>query len=209
MRERWDHQRLLAEQGLLDMAWLDPGSVNFIELDAEGLPIDSPFVYINSNSDIRWILQQCSELKLGPAIAIFDTSFLRIVHAIERAGRMPPGALVKLYFGGDGGDNTFGMPPTEDCLNALVSMMSGSRLPWSVAAMFGDCIGSGVAEAAIRLGGHIRVGVEDYRGASQPTNAELVTEAASLARANGRPVATCAEAAQLLGLPRRVSVHSA
>ena len=65
-------------------------------------------------------------------------------------------------------------------------------LPWAVAVIGGDVIESGLARLALERGGHLRVGLEDYAGPRRPRNAELVREAVALARAVGRPVASCA-----------------
>ena len=59
-----------------------------------------------------------------------------------------------------------------------------------------------VCRAALDAGGHLHVGLEFYGGDRTPTNVELVTEAATACAAAGRPVATCDEAAAILGLPR-------
>jgi uncharacterized protein (DUF849 family) len=81
--------------------------------------------------------------------------------------------------------------------------MLGERpLPWMVGVLGGDVTRT-LAEAAIRRGGHVRVGLEDYAGPRVPRNEELVAEIVELARRAGRPVATCAEAAALLGVPRQ------
>jgi uncharacterized protein (DUF849 family) len=149
------------------------------------------------------MLEQCHALRLAPSMAIFDPSFLRMALAIEKAGGLPPGCFVKLYFAGDQGRNTYGMPPTEASLRAYLAMLDGSDLPWAVAVPRGDCAGSGLARMALEMGGHIRVGLEDYAGPRRPTNVELVQEVTELAREVGRPVATSVDAARLLGLPRR------
>jgi uncharacterized protein (DUF849 family) len=81
-------------------------------------------------------------------------------------------------------------------------MLEGTGLPWSVAVLGGDVITSGLARLALERGGHLRVGLEDFAGPRTPTNEELVEEAAHLAREMSRPVATCTEAAAILGLPR-------
>ena len=57
------------------------------------------------------------------------------------------------------------------------------------------------AQHALELGGHLRVGLEDYAGTASPTNRELVERAVELVRASGRPLATPADAARLLSLP--------
>jgi uncharacterized protein (DUF849 family) len=67
----------------------------------------------------------------------------------------------------------------------------------------GDVVASGVAEHAVRRGGHIHLGLEFHAGDRTPTNAELVTEAVSLCDRLGMQVATPDEAAAILELPRR------
>ena len=51
------------------------------------------------------------------------------------------------------------------------------------------------------MGGHVRVGLEDFGGERTPTNVALVEEVVALAKAAGRKIATPAEAARILGLP--------
>ena len=186
-----------------------PGSVNFGATDEDGLPGPPDFVYANPFSDIRHEVAACARHRLGPSIAIFEPGFLRAALAFHRVGRLPAGALVKLYFGGEfdylGGTRRgvgFGLPPTRASLEAYLAMLEGTNLPWAVAVIGGDVLASDVARLALERGGHLRVGLEDYAGSRAPSNEELVREAVSLARAVGRPIASCTEAARLLGLPR-------
>lgn len=203
IEQRWGHQVILGREGWLAMAYLDPGSLNFVRLAADGLPVGSDRPYVHTNAEIRWMLEQCRDLRMGPSMAIFDPSFLRMAIAIELAGAMPPGCFVKLYFGGSDGRNTYGMPPTAESLRCYLRMLEGSELPWAVAVPRGDCVASGLAQAAIEAGGHVRVGLEDYAGPRTPTNLELIAEVTDLAGQAGRPIAGSTEAAELLGLPRR------
>jgi uncharacterized protein (DUF849 family) len=205
---RYAHEPLLAEAGLLRIGLVDPGSVNFGMADDDGVPAPVNIVYVNGFADVRHQVALCARHRLGPSISIFEPGFLRAALAYHRAGRLPPGALVKLYFGGDAGylggrpGATFGLPPTAPSLAAYLAMLEGSGLPWSVAVLGGDVFASGFARLALERGGHLRVGVEDHAGADTPTNEALVREAVALAARVGRPVATPAEAAGLLGLPR-------
>ena len=93
------------------------------------------------------------------------------------------------------------MPPTAASLDAYLGMLGDCHLPWSVSAFGADCVGCGIAEAAIRRGGHVQVGLEPYAGDRQPTNVELVEEAVSLAHSLGRAIATPAQAARIMQLP--------
>jgi uncharacterized protein (DUF849 family) len=208
--ERYAHVPPLAASGLMRMGVLDPGSVNLGSAGDDGLPGGFDFVYSHTYGDVRYVVAQLAEHRLGPSISIFEPGFLRTALVYHRRGRLPRGAFVKLYFGGDAsylGDAsssgvTFGLPPTTRALDAYLEMLEGTGLPWAVAVIGGDVVASGLARTALERGGHVRVGLEDHAGPHRPTNVELVTEVVALARAVGRPVATPAEAARLLDLPR-------
>ena len=206
------HLEPLAATGQLRIGIVDPGSVNLGGVDADGLPAAPGFVYANSFGDIRYQAELCDRLRLGPSMAIFEPGWLRTALTFWRAGRLPRGAMVKLYFGGDGGYPTsgserggaaFGLPPTLAALDAYRELLDGCNLPWSVAVIGGDLLASPVARAALERGAHLHVGLEDFAGSRAPTNAELVAEAVALCEAVGRPVATGDEAAVILDLPRR------
>lgn len=205
--QRLAHHRLLADAGLLRVAFCDPGSTNLGAADADGLPAASDFVYSHTPREIRWWFEDLRTLGLGPMFSIFEPGFLRVALAYERAGRLPAGAFAKLYFSGSGGGDgrawAFGMPPLPACLEAYLAMLDGSDLPWAVAVLGGDVFESGLARLALERGGHLRVGLEDHVGAGEPTNAELTRRAVELCAEVGRSVATPQETATLLGLPAR------
>jgi 3-keto-5-aminohexanoate cleavage enzyme len=199
------HIAPLAESGLLRLSLCDPGSVNLGGYASDGLP-GAGFVYANSFDDIRHQLGLCERYRLGPSMAIFEPGFLRTALAWHDAGRLPAGAMVKLYFGGEIGSLAgFGLPPTATALDAYLEMLDGTDLPWAVAVLGGDVIESGIARLALERGGHVRVGLEDHAGREQPMNVELVTKVVELCVEVGRPVATCDEAVELLALPERAA----
>ena len=70
-----------------------------------------------------------------------------------------------------------------------------------------------VVAAAIQLGGHVRVGLEDNiyleRGVLAPSNAALVEKAAQIIRLLGFEVASSDEAREILGLPVRAAASAA
>jgi 3-keto-5-aminohexanoate cleavage enzyme len=206
--ERFGHYRGLAKAGMR-MGTIDPGSVNLATHGEDGLPGSVSFVYRTSFKDIAVLVDLLTECRLGPSIAIYEPGFLRTTLAYEKAGRLPTGAFVKFYFAGpynflDGrrSNVTFGLPPTRKALDAYLEMMEGSTLAWAVSVLGGSVAATGLARAAIERGGHVRVGLEDYCGEDQPSNADLVAEVVEISRAVGRRIATPDEASRILGLPR-------
>lgn len=194
--QRYAHIVALAEQGILRVGLVDPGSVNVGGLGADGLPVAIETPYLNSLADARRMFQTCARLGLAPSISIFEPGFLRVVLAYHGSGQLPSGSLVKLYFGG--ARSVFGLPPTLTSLEAYLAMLESTGLPWSVAVLGGDVVGSGLARLALERGGHVRVGLEDYAGPRQPTNEELIAEAVALCEEVARPVATSQEAWMIL-----------
>ena len=183
VQEALAHFRFLLEQVPLRIGVVDPGSTNLGRPGKDGLPVG--VVYRNS----------------------YEPGFLRTALAYHKQGRLPRGAMVKLYFGGPyglfgkGPGVTFGLPPTENALRAYLDMLEGTSLPWSVSVWGGDLIDTPVARLALELGGHLHVGLEEHSGDRQPTNEELVRECVSLAASVGRPIADADQTAKLLDLP--------
>ncbi|MEO6026762.1 MAG: 3-keto-5-aminohexanoate cleavage protein [Candidatus Binatia bacterium] len=199
IRERYAHVEELAELGLLRLALVDPGSVSLGGFDPDGLPMAIDLVYENTFADARYMFDVCLARGLAAHVSIFEPGFLRVALAYHARGRLPP-AKIQLYFGGPA--LPFGLPPTAASLDAYLAMLDGTDLPWMVGVIGGD-VSTSLAALAIERGGHVRVGLEDYSGPGQPRNAELVGGIVALAARHGRPIATAAEAAEILRLPRR------
>ncbi len=197
IEERYAHVEELADTGLLRMALIDPGSVSLGFLDPEGLPVPVDLVYQNTFADARYMIDACCSRRLAAHISIFEPGFLRVALAYHAAGRLPA-AKIQFYFGGAA--LPFGLPPTATSLEAYLAMLEGTQLPWMVGVLGGDVAATPLAEMAIRRGGHIRVGLEDYAGPHQPRNLELVEQIVALAARLGRPIATSAQAASLIGV---------
>ena len=200
------HWAAIAAKTTLRIGAFDPGSTNLGMPGPDGLP--SGVVYGVSYDDVRTAFALCETLRLGPSLGIYEPGALRTVLAWQRAGRLPRGTLVKLYFGGEYGlfatrpGVSFGLPPTARALDAYLELLEGSGLPWSVSVWGGDLMRTPIARLALERGGHLHVGIEEFHSPErEPTNLELAREAAELAAVVGRPLASPGEAAELLGLP--------
>jgi 3-keto-5-aminohexanoate cleavage enzyme len=133
---------------------------------------------------------------------VFEPGFLQVVLAYHEAGALPRGTLVKLYFAAGGyltpGRPLWGAPPIPEALDLYLAMLGDSGIPWAVAVVGGDALAAPVTRLALERGGHLRVGIEDDQHAAD--NVALVQGAAALCAEVGRPVATQAEAVDLLAL---------
>lgn len=199
VEQRFSHITAMAEEGLITQGLCDPGSINYAGLDSEGLFADSTIVYRNDMHDSRYYVEACRALNVGLSISVFEAGFIKFIMAYHRAGKLPPGAMLKFYFGSE--DMCFGLLPTATSLDAYLEMIEGSDIPWLVSSFGDDCVACGIAEAAIKRGGHVQVGLEPYGGPRTPTNVELVEEVVALAKHYDRPLATPEEAAKMLNFP--------
>jgi 3-keto-5-aminohexanoate cleavage enzyme len=198
----YEHLVPLAAAGLR-VGLADPGSVNLGGVDHDGVP-QGGFVYANSFEAIGRAFEICRDAQLGPSLAIYEPGFLRAALAWWRAGLLPQGSMIKLYFATERGylGAPFGLPPSVTALDAYLELLDGCDVPWAVSVVGGDVTASDVARPALERGGHLHLGLEFYGGDRTPTNVELVAEAVALCREVGRPVASPDAAAAILGLPR-------
>jgi uncharacterized protein (DUF849 family) len=203
MSMSYEHQVPLAREGMR-IGLVDPGSVNLGSADAHGVPAGG-FVYANSFDTVARAFEICRQERLGPSLAIYEPGFLRTTLAWWRAGRLPSGAMAKLYLATDRGymGAPFGLPPTHAALAAYAELLEGTDLAWAVSVVGGDVVASEVAVAALGAGAHLHLGLEFFDGDRSPTNAQLVAEAVELCDRVGRPVATPDQAAAILGLRPR------
>lgn len=196
VQRRWAHVEELGRRG--HMTLVDPGSVN-VGLTSDGAvaagAADGP--YQNSYADVEHMFARTAALGAAPSVSIFEPGFLRTALTWHRRGLVPPGAIVKLYFGGE---LEFGLPPTARALDAYLELLEPTGLPWSVAVLGGDVVGCGLAERAIARGGHVRVGLEDHAGPGEPSNADLLRSVVALLERLGCAPATIPETRTILGL---------
>jgi len=209
MKESISHIEFLCDELDMRLGLCDPGSTNIGAPDDEGLPVG--MVYSNTYDDVRTCFEQAERRHIGPSLAIYEPGWLRTVLAFHKAGRLPQGAMVKLYFGADYGlfgtkpGVSFGLAPTEHALAAYLDLLDGTDLPWSVSAWGGDILETPVARQALERGGHLHVGLEEhFHPTRKPTNEEIVLQAVALAKEVGRPIAGSQETSRILDLAKPV-----
>lgn len=202
----YEHIAILDAEIGLPISYVDPGPVNIGAPGEDGLP--RGIEYRNDYATIAYAFELCRSRGMGPSIAIYEPGWLATTLTYWRNGMLPQGSMIKLYFGGEYGlfsttrGVTFGLPPTRHALLAYLDMLEGVDLPWSVSVWGGDLLETPVAELALERGGHLHVGLEEYfHPEKDPSNVELLTEAAALCARIGRPVASVEQCRQVLDLP--------
>lgn len=205
--EKFSHHAILKREAGLRLGTVDCGTTGIAYADEEGLP--TGFLYSHSYEEIRWSFAFHCEQRLSPSVSIFEPIFLRNALAYHRAGKLPRGTHIDLYFGGEWGATaksrgvSFGLPPTRKALAVYLEMLEGSDLPWSVAVWGDDILQTPVARMALEEGGNLHVGLEEFYSPDRaPSNEVLVAEAAALCAEVGRPVATGVQAAEMYTLYR-------
>lgn len=172
-------------------ALVDPGSANLVAYDPSTRELrGEKGVYRNSYATNRYFLETARDLGLRPTLQIFDASFLRAVLIFLEQGLLIEPLTIKFYFGGP--ELPFGLPPRIESLHAYLAMLEGVRAEWFAASIGGDIFP--LLPAAVALGGHIRIGLEDhhYQDEGQPSNPELVERARTIVDAMGHQVASIA-----------------
>ncbi|MGH7916637.1 MAG: 3-keto-5-aminohexanoate cleavage protein [Candidatus Binataceae bacterium] len=180
-----------------DLGAGDMGSLNLVSYDPGAKKIrDETVVYRNSYETIRYFLTKSRELGLRPTLQIFDPSFVRAALIFLEQGVLTEPLLLKFYLGGP--ELPFGMPPTLKSLEAYLDILKGVRMNWFAATLGGDNLP--LIPTVVSLGGHVRVGLEDYQYAreGQFGNPQLVEKAAAVIRAMGHEVASPEEAREIL-----------
>jgi 3-keto-5-aminohexanoate cleavage enzyme len=169
-----------------DMATLTTGTVNF-----------GDDVFMNSLPMIREIATALAAHGVRPEIEVFEAGMVDTALRLLREGLLEG----PLHF-----DFVLGVPGAmggrRENLEFLVSMIpEGST--WSVAGVGRHELP--LARAAIELGGHVRVGLEDNiyvsKGVLAKGSYELVEVVAGYAAELGRPLATPEQAARILRVP--------
>jgi uncharacterized protein (DUF849 family) len=193
------HHRVLAEAGLANMVMLDTGVVGLSVLEEDGIANDAFFIYQFWPEDVRFSRQICTDFGCGAAVAVYEPGWLKNVVAMARAGTLPRGSKINMFFGEDRWGSM--APPIPEALELYLAMMEGLDLKWAVALFGSDrsIMDTPLARMALERGGSLRVGLEDYP--TGPRNVEQIERAKELVAAVGRQIINGPEAIEYLDIP--------
>jgi 3-keto-5-aminohexanoate cleavage enzyme len=180
-------ERLQSIECRPDMATLTTGTVNF----GEG-------VFMNNRQLVETFARRLRDYGIVPEIEIFDVGMLEEAMRLHRMGLITNPLHFDFVMAVPGG---IGADPAH--LMHMVRCLP-EESTWSVAGMGRYQLTLGAI--AMAMGGNVRVGFEDniyYRkGQLARSNAELVARMARIAHELDRPVATPAQAREILHLDR-------
>ncbi len=194
------HQRILAESGLANMVLFETGVSSAALFDKDGVTnADKFFVYQFWPEDIRYTRQICKDTGAGASFSVYEPGWLKNIIAMSKAGTLPRGSKLNLYFGGD--EFPAMAPPIPEALELYLKMMEGLDLKWGIAcpARDGSVMDTPIARLALERGGSLRVGLED--DATGPSNVEQIKRAYELVNAVGRRIIKGSEAIEYLDIP--------
>jgi 3-keto-5-aminohexanoate cleavage enzyme len=180
-----DEQRMEPVDLAPEIASFDCGSLNF-----------GAGVFVNSPAFLDELAVRMRRHGVLPEIECFEPGHVANALRLIDEGKLAAPFWFQMVLGVRGGS-----PGDVKQLVHLVDMLPPGAL-WS-------CCGIGRAQlplnlAAMAMGGHVRTGLEDnlfyHKGVLADSNAQLVARLALLAGEVGRPVASPADARQILGL---------
>ena len=146
-------------------------------------------------SDLEAHLKAFDEYGIKPEMECFSLADLKNVQYAIAKGLLKPPYWIQIIYGG------FGAQPSLESLQLAEKLVPDESLL--------SIIGIGAAQTAflaygLLMGHHVRVGLEDNvyysKGVLAESNAQLVERAVRIARDLGRPLATPAQAREIMGL---------
>jgi uncharacterized protein (DUF849 family) len=186
----------------LRLAAIDVGAVLLNRFDPGARRFERPeWGKVFTHQQTIEFLEQCRAAGLRMYSGCSEPGHLRHLAAYRAMGLLHAPLVVKLFTAEDA---PYGLPPGARAVRTYADLLSeifgALEVTWFV-----HCYGAAIlpmAEQAIALGGHVRIGLGDETFSdSKPSNAELVERVVEMARAAGRPIAAPREARALLGLP--------
>ena len=180
------------EQCLPELCTLDCGTMNFAEAD---------YVMTNTPGMLREMGAIMTAIGVKPEIEAFDTGHLWFAKQLVNEGVLKSPALVQLCMG-----VPWGAP---DDLNTFMAMVNNVPKDWNWSAFSLGRSQMPYVAASVLAGGNVRVGLEDnlwLRKGVLASNAQLVSNAASIIENLGSTILSPSEVRSKLGLIKREPV---
>ena len=154
--------------------------------------------FINTPGHLRTMAARIREAGSLPELEVFEPGHILLARHLMDEGHLQAPGHFQLCLG-----IRWSMPATREAMGYMHSLLP----PGCTWAAFGVSRAQfPMVDAAIDLGGHVRVGLEDNlyldKGVLAPDNASLVKRAVEIVEGKGCRVATPNEARELLGLVR-------
>jgi 3-keto-5-aminohexanoate cleavage enzyme len=169
-----------------EMASLTVGSMNFPQYPS-----------VNSPETIRRLAKLMRDKDISPELEIFEAGFINTAKYLKVKGYLESPLHFNLLLG------SLGSIPANirDLVYLVESLPSGST--WSATGI--GRFQTQINVAAMLMGGHVRVGIEDsifynYPKRELATNERLVKRIVGIAKEIGREIATPDEAREILGV---------
>ena len=184
-----------------DVAALNMGSMNYAKYSRRRKEFVFKAVFANPFDEIIEFLEAMNELGIKPEHECFDLGHVGSLPPLVDMGVLKPPLHVSCVMGVVGG-----VPPTARNLAAMAdNIPAGSH--WGVIGISREQWM--LVNAALTLGGSVRVGLEDNfylpDGEMARSNGDLIAKAREMTENVGRRPATVAEAREILGVPKRVT----
>jgi 3-keto-5-aminohexanoate cleavage enzyme len=163
------------------------------------------FNVLHPKSEIEEYCRLCLKLGVKPEFEVWHTGAVWNLRYLEKMRLVEKPYFLSIFFGWPGGSWS---PPTVDELEHRVRYLPPGSL--YTTSVMGEAQRE-LLRATIRMGGHVRVGTEDYPlradGTLAQDNAELVAEIAQISRESGREIASPEEARLQIGMSRQVATR--
>jgi len=186
---------IMTEEERFDVVELEP---EFASFNSGSLNFNDEAIYENSPQFMEAMAVAMRDHGVRPEFEIFDTGHIGNISRMIERGMFKPPYLFQFVLGPKGA-----APPDPRLLMLMVDMLPADS-EWTA-------LGVGIHQLhintlALLWGGHVRTGFEDNiyvrRGELASSNAQLVERIVDLAHTLERPVATCEQARELLGLTK-------
>ncbi len=169
-----------------EVASLNCGSINFGPDDV---------VFLNPSSLVAELAREMADRGIVPEYECFDIGMAVTAAKLTAAARGAKG-MMHMVLGVVGG-----APPSVETISLFAGLVPPG-IPWMVTAIGRHNFP--MMAVTLALGGHIRTGLEDVNyvapGEHAASNEQLVSRAKALCEAVGRPVASAAQAREILGV---------